>query len=611
MTPEELKKFQSIVSEVQGESAPTTVAAPSTGSADMDKFMSIVQGVQEENPLSSIEAKPMSWAERTTTAPARVKTLQAERPDMLTSVKKELDYNPWGRKDIGTLQKIRDTMLKEPTLALKGVGMLGQRLEAAIANPVTGAQEGDANVINAAKRAWDGLSGKSKAEYGDVFREAGAPEWAAATGGLLTSFLNPETALGKGAISAATGIARNINRVKMLKGGIGEAYELIDKIPKAQTDYLFKTGFRAIREDVLQHPKETAQKVAYSIHNAVEEMRKKASSLFDNLKEPPPQGDRLISRNVAKNISDRLDSEVFDQAETFDAVVLEDVRNKAARIQRVETVNPATGKATTERFTTTVGNLLDDIAAGAELPMSQYVQLLKALKKSSRNSPMVTDMIKVISDSAKDAIPEWRQASDTWKVYSDANRARYHLIGDVSRKDYMLNDRAYEKIANYWELPTNSPYAQAADNLDSAINRFTAQYGQQLKMRPLADTIKDTAAAYKFAGMRPNLTIASLGGIAMIALRKMGVPDAAVGTMLASIIYMSSPKAGITTLKAAYRTSKRIENVMNKPLSKAASRVAAIAASQAAGEGLGRQITGRNDRPEGDLESQMSVLNGF
>lgn len=168
---------------------------------------------------------------------SQVEELIKSRPDAMDALKRELQYNPMAN-GFHPL----DTVMKPLVTGLKGLAVPLQRVQSAIANPALEIQKGNINPISLAKTSMQGITGKSKGEYGDLIRTTGFGgndnEFLAGTTGLLASGAKfaPET-MTTNAIASGLGKAALATKIPQLVSAFGnkvvsKALSVFSQVPE-------------------------------------------------------------------------------------------------------------------------------------------------------------------------------------------------------------------------------------------------------------------------------------------------------------------------------------------------------------------------------------------
>lgn len=209
-----------------------------------------------------------------------------DRVNMISKLGEELAYDPMTDPRRGLTSKLLASTMKPTVTALKGLGAGGQMLEGALSSPVVAAQRGlnplQGDFYNTIGKS---ISGEAPTEFGDVARNAGAPEPVAVGLGLAASAVTPgwgKIARKAGDVAKLGGTAVNKALGKSGKGLARAQLTLLARSKPEVANYALSKNLSMVKpgQSVASIESEVTNAVAKAERGARSTQRR-ASAIYD------------------------------------------------------------------------------------------------------------------------------------------------------------------------------------------------------------------------------------------------------------------------------------------------------------------------------------------
>lgn len=494
--------------------------------------------------------------------------------------------------------------------ALPALGATSQVVEAAGAGPAQALVEGRPNQVP--QEFANAMSGKSTAQYGDVLRSAGAPEWAASSAGVLAAAAtDPVAVLGGAAVRAGGALKDAVHGSNALKKAVIGVHSVVSHVNPRAAAYAVDEGFSMIKPSLMKDDAEAAQHTANRIYQVTDnhikpEVNKAWDKAASDTRSLSVHKD--LNQSLALRVSDELNSDIaqelsdeirnipiakvagtlsetprvtavrktvqtFKKANTLEeetqglkmsgptksrakTEVTRSLNDEPGQLYKVidETRTTTGGRTKAPTDTLTLGGLLDEINSGkvTDVSAGSWVSVLRRLQ-NMRNNPLAMQTANQIADHLKSVSPAYAEAAQKSRMWGDILEARRELVGDKTR--FGVASEGYN-LTNYFSAnnPPNGAMATAAKRLDQAIEHFNYNaMGQKVRNLPLFEKrIKDISAAHNYNKVLPSITPLSMAGVGAGAARHANVPNVAIGAGMAGVLLSGSRRFNAMVGKALY-----------------------------------------------------------
>lgn len=575
----------------------------------------VAAGKEKESSGVSIEALVRAAREPDTNVPQlnaiRPDSVQASReagrPNLVNELQREVT-KPYGY-DPGA------NLVKAGVTGLKTIGAGSQVMENQLAAPAVNAVRRMRGEEVGPVDTFGAELGQTKAEFGDIFREMGIPEWTMipSVGGLaMASVFDPTQAgykVGSKIAGAVTDAGSTVTRgLKHIFNVVGLGHN-----PK-ESKHLNSGGYKNLTEDIMKYTDEVSQDTSNAmIAQWRDRFMAPRQRLYDVVGENIGKTNlpSEASEVIAESVQAVLDKELNKNASAKAALARTGVRkaiNKVTRtkekieypssgitattsgvteksgntaragaVEQKSIYNPNTGKDIgpfTTKITTKTSKTL-----GGRKP-DEGLELYRLVEQAKKGQPVTAkdwyaaaqavknisgdDQAAVVGGKVSRAIEEVLRPYVTgldsaMKASADENSAREaleNIVGKWDNKDFVAQDGT--KILDYFKKGAGSP-------TQTSMREFEA-LSKSRGGKSFTGGVRDLAA-YKTSvpPYRPALTALSLGGGAGILLHQAGVPApviAAVGGLAAMELtpYLSAKSGKFLATQAA-----RVKRFINTP----------------------------------------------
>ena len=445
--------------------------------------------------------------------------------------------------------------------ALKGIGGLYQRAEGAASGAARAYQEGGPGfappVNKMFERAKQNLLGERQDEYGDVLKRAGASESVSQIGGLAVAGLTDPTRI---PVKIGQALTKNASRIAKLTGRetLKGSMSVLQGQPDNVIKFMLDDNFRAASEKYLKSGAsiQPARDIAAQTKRYVYRPASKAyARVVETLGDSPVAG----ADDLATKLESLLTSSVAPDLE------LERVRKAATRISKLSEEG-------------TVG-------------LKDVLTIQRNLRKAAAKSVVDADAVRVIGDHLEGQFPELVRANALWRRWANTLRAQDASIGKIEKLAGKASPKQSKRLLTYF-TDENQTVARNLDDIQRVLKESSGG-----KAKDIITNAARVAAAKNFRKTAPGFKGLMIGAVAGAGATPVLGPaqGAQVGALIGGLsLPASSPKVASGLARHGYETAARLEALMKTPLGRTAKTLFEKPAEAVIGQGISRQLTGRN-----------------